>query len=162
MKRLLVIRHAKSDWDSLSDSDFERPLNNRGLSDAPKMGLHLKEVALFPDLIISSGAKRAITTAKSIARSMDYKNEIIVDNKIYNASSHEIISVINKIDEQYDTVFLFGHNPGVSNLINELTSEWVNLKTCCVVELEIVVDKWSHISNETAIFKQYYSPKTLS
>jgi phosphohistidine phosphatase len=162
LKRLLVIRHAKSDWDSLSDSDFERPLNKRGLSDAPKMGIHLKEMALFPDLIISSGAKRAITTAKLIAKSLDYTNDILVDNNIYNASNDDINSIINKIDKKYNTVFLFGHNPGLSNLINELSGEWVNLKTCCIVELEITVDKWVHVGNETAIFKEYYSPKALS
>jgi len=161
LKRLLIIRHAKSNWDS-AVTDFERPLNNRGLSDAPKIGLFLKEVALFPDFIISSGANRAITTAKLIAQSMDYNNEIVVDNKIYNASIDDIKSVINKIDEKYNTVFLFGHNPGLSNLINELSGEWVNLKTCCVVELEIIVDKWSHISNETAIFREYHSPKALN
>ena len=162
MKRLLVIRHAKSDWDSLSVSDFERPLNKRGLSDAPKMGIHLKEMALFPDLIISSGAKRAITTAKLIAKSLDYTNDILVDNNIYNASSNDIKSIINKIDEKYNTVFLFGHNPGLSNLIHELSGQWFNLNPCFAVELGMSVDKWIHVSNETAIFKDYYSPKVLS
>ena len=162
MKRLLVIRHAKSDWDSSANTDFERPLNKRGLSDASKTGIHLKEMALFPDLIISSGAKRAITTAKLIAKSLNYTNNILVDKNIYNASSDDIKSVINKIDEKYNTVFLFGHNPGLSNLIYELSGEWVNLKTCCIVELEITVDNWCYIVNETAIFKEYYSPKSLN
>ena len=115
MRRLLLlIRHANSDWDSSAIPDFERPLNKRGLRDAPKMGVHLKEMALLPDLIISSGAKRAITTAKLIAKSLDYTNDILVDNNIYNASSDDIKSIINKIDEKYNTVFLFGHNPGLS------------------------------------------------
>jgi phosphohistidine phosphatase len=161
LKKLLVIRHAKSDLNN-NVSDFDRPLNNRGLKDAPNMGKFLKSKDIVPDLIISSGAKRALTTAKLIAKSISFSDEFLIEDSIYNATANNIKSVINKIEEKYNTVFLFGHNPGVSNLINELSGEWVNLKTCCVVELEISVDKWGYITNETAIFKEYYSPKALS
>ena len=161
MRRLLVIRHAKSDWDSSAIADFERPLNKRGLSDAPKMGIHLKEMALFPDLIISSGAKRAITTAKLIAKSLDYTNDILVDNNIYNASSDDIKSIINKIDEKYNTVFLFGHNPGLTSLVSYLTDDWMELKTCCVAILESEIDSWENWIKGVATIKEYISPKSI-
>tara|TARA_B100000900_G_C20464794_1_gene668822 strand:+ start:463 stop:951 length:489 start_codon:yes stop_codon:yes gene_type:complete len=161
LKRLLVIRHAKSDWNSSALTDFERPLNNRGLRDAPLMGMFLKEKKYFPDFILSSGAKRALTTAEFISKNVGYTKNIYVKNNIYNASAEDIKNVLNEIEEKHNTVFILGHNPGLSNLVYEISGQWIELKTCCVVELELVVNKWNHISKGTAIFKNYYSPKNI-
>jgi Phosphohistidine phosphatase SixA len=161
LKKLLIIRHAKSDWNTSFISDFERPLNERGLRDAPLMGSFLKEKQHIPDLIISSGAKRAISTAKLVSKKLNYKGDIIVNNEIYNASADDIKNVINTIEEKYKTVFIFGHNPGLSHLVNDLTSQWIDIKTCCVTVLDFTVKKWNHIIKDTAIFKEHYSPKTI-
>ena len=162
MRKLLIIRHAKSDWKTSSDtSDFERPLNERGLRDAPLMGSFLKEKQHIPDLIISSGAKRALSTAKLISKKLDYKGDVIINNEIYNASADDIKNVINTIEEKYKTVFIFGHNPGLSNLVYDLTNQWIDIKTCCVTVLDFTVKKWSHIIKDTAIFKEHYTPKRI-
>ena len=161
MKKLLIIRHAKSDWNSSAISDFERPLNERGLRDAPLMGSFLKENQHIPDLIISSGAKRVLSTSKLISKKLNYKGDIIINNKIYNASEDDIKKVINAIEEKYKTVFIFGHNPGLSNLVYDLTNQWIDIKTCCVTVLDFTVKRWRHIIKDTAIFREHYTPKSI-
>jgi phosphohistidine phosphatase len=160
LKRLILIRHAKSDWSS-NISDFERTLNEKGLRDAQKMGQFLKLNEIIPDLIISSGAKRAFSTAELISQSLTHNDKIVVKNEIYNAASDVIKNVVNKIEESYNTVFLVAHNPGLSNLIDNLSGQYIDLQTCCVAILEISVENWNQIIKDTAILKEHYNPKNI-
>ena len=103
MKKLYIIRHGKSDWGNPEVNDFNRPLNHRGLKDAPRVGKHLLTSYEKADTIISSPAKRAITTAKLIANEINYPDSSIIENEnIYLASKETILQIINKIDDQFN------------------------------------------------------------
>ena len=112
MKRLTLLRHAKSSWKYPNLDDLDRPLNRRGRRDAPMMGKRLAKDKTLPDLMISSPAKRAWKTAKIIAREVGCEKAKIEKNiALYEAGVSELIQVIQKIDGKYDDVMIFGHNP---------------------------------------------------
>src|SRR5689334_22986953 len=111
MKTLFLVRHAKSSWAHLSLNDFDRPLNARGKKDAPFMGEILYNQHILPDLLLSSPAKRAFSTAKKIAKAIGYKKkEINTDKDIYDADEDTLLKVIHRQDQKYDSIMLVGHN----------------------------------------------------
>ncbi|SMO68181.1 SixA phosphatase family protein [Solitalea koreensis] len=147
MKTLYLIRHAKSDQ-TITGSDFDRPLNDRGFKDAPKMAERLLNKKVHPDLIISSPAKRALTTAKTFAETLNYGFKNIYEEKlIYEASTATLLKVINHINDKHEVVLLFGHNPGITFIINYLTNNKLdNLPTCGVFKIEFELDSWKLVS----------------
>jgi len=147
MKYLYLVRHAKSSWDDYSLSDLERPLNKRGKRDAPFMGKLLMKMKIHPDLIITSPAKRAHSTAKVFAEELDYSGKrITVENKVYGASPGEIISLINDLDNELNSIMIFGHNPTFTTVANLLCNSNIdNLPTCSVTGIEFPVERWSEI-----------------
>lgn len=159
MKKLYIIRHAKSDWDNLSLSDFERPLNKRGEKDAPFMAKKLKERGVSADIIISSAALRAKTTAKIIAKELGLSKKIVYDENIYEASANTLYEVIKNIDNKYNTVMLFGHNPGLNMFIDSLVNVYDNIPTCGIVEIEFECKKWSEISTFNSKLISFDYPK---
>ena len=150
MRTLYIIRHAKSNWEDPGKADFERGLNDRGKRDAPRMGKRLKERDIHPDLILSSPAKRAFSTAKRIAKVLNYhEKNIKADHQLYHASEDTLLSVINTINDKHDTVLLFGHNPGLTDFVNTIMETEVNIDnipTCGVVAIGFRVDSWKDIS----------------
>lgn len=161
MKTLFLIRHAKSDWGDPGLKDFDRPLNERGNKNAPFMGKLLKKEKIFPDLIISSPAKRAITTARKIADEIDYpKNKIVEEPKIYEANVKTLLQIINSLDDENETVFLFGYNPGFTDLLGYLTEANIsNIPTCGIAQIEFDSESWKEVSRETGILKSFEYPK---
>lgn len=147
-KKLYIIRHAKSAWDSPSLKDFDRPLNERGLSDAPMMGRRLFDRKILADLIIASEANRAQTTARLIAKELNYpESDIQFTKDIYHATIKEMIQLINQIDNRYNTVLLFGHNPTFTELAEYITDEaYGTLPTCGIVGIALTVDRWDLVS----------------
>jgi len=145
MKILYLIRHAKSSWKHPELDDFDRPLNKRGERDAPDMGQRLADKEISPDLMLSSPANRAITTCKTIAKALDYPEEAIETNeKIYLASTSELLETVQQVDDTWNTVFLFGHNPGFTDFANRLTNEYLdNIPTCGVFVIQFDVDSWA-------------------
>ncbi len=135
MKTLYLARHAKSSWKHPELSDIERPLNKRGKRDAPIIGHLLKDKSINPDIIISSPAVRARKTAETIAEIIDYpKSKILIDVNIYESSSSELRNIIQGFDDKYNSVMMFGHNPGFTMLNNYLTESFIdNIPTCGVV-----------------------------
>ena len=135
MKTLYLARHAKSSWKHPELSDIERPLNKRGKRDAPIIGNLLKEKGVNLDIIISSPAVRARKTAAIIAEIIDYpKSKILIDVNIYESSSSELINIIQGFDDIFNSVMMFGHNPGFTMLNNYLTESFIdNIPTCGVV-----------------------------
>lgn len=161
MRTLFLIRHAKSSWADPGMSDFDRPLNKRGKMNAPFMGKLLAKENILPDLIISSPAKRAITTAKKIAKEINYKNEnILLNEKIYEASEKTLLKIINEISDKNKTVFMIGHNPGFTALLNYLTEENIsNIPTCGIVEINFEIDSWKEVSNGMGKLVRFDYPK---
>ena len=137
MKKLYIIRHAKSSWKDLAADDFDRPLNKRGEKDAPFMGKILKKKGVKPDIIISSPALRAKTTAEVIAQEIGFKKPILYIEKIYEAEVEDLYDVVRDIDEKYKTVFIIGHNPGLNMFVESLVGFHENIPTCGIIELEI-------------------------
>ena len=117
MKTLFLIRHAKSSWDDPALPDKDRPLGDRGRRDAPKMGKRLAKRDVKPDLILSSPARRAFTTAEIMAKKLDYKlKHIVVDDRLYAGAVHDLLNVIHKLGDKLERVMLFGHNPELTEL----------------------------------------------
>jgi phosphohistidine phosphatase len=149
MKILILVRHAKSSWKDISLDDFDRPLNKRGKRDAPLIGKLLAGKKLLPDLIISSPANRASSTAKIISKKVNYPNEKIIWNEnLYEASANEILKIINVVDEMNNVLLLVAHNPGLTNFSNYLANNVVsNIPTCGVVAISLG-KKWKEITRD--------------
>jgi phosphohistidine phosphatase len=146
VKRLLVLRHAKSSWADSSLDDWQRPLNDRGRRDAPRVGAWLQKRSLVPDLIVTSDAVRARETAAAVATTAGYTREIVVDPTLYHANPADAIAVLTSIGNQAArTVLVVGHNPGLSDLVNRLSGEHYDLVTAALVELAVPIDRWSEL-----------------
>ena len=147
-KELFVVRHAKSSWDDPTISDHDRPLNERGLRNAPDMGSRLSDRKFSPDALISSTALRARTTAEIIADSMNFpKDQIVFDRALYHASATELQEYIGGLNDSHFSVMLFGHNPGMTSLVSHLFGLALdNLPTCGVVHLNFSVESWAEAS----------------
>jgi len=163
MKRtLILVRHAKSDWSTAGQADFDRPLNERGKKDAPEMGRRLKAKGLVPDLILASPAKRAATTAKLVAGAVAYDTSRIqwVD-RLYHcpASVFEEVIEESNIDDAVKTVFIFAHNPGITHFANETAPglNIDNIPTCGIVALSFEAKHWSDFASQphTLLFFDY-------
>lgn len=151
MKNLILVRHAKSSWDDLHLSDHDRPLNHRGEKDAPRMAKRLKEKRIFPDVLLSSTAKRALDTATVFASILKFPaDQIHTTKKIYHANEDQLLSVIQFIKDLRDkeeVVLLFGHNPGLTEFTNALAEESIdNIPTCGIVSIQLKIKKWKDAS----------------
>lgn len=162
-KKLLIVRHAKSDWGSITLKDFDRPLNQRGENNAPEMGKRLLEKNIIPDEIISSPALRALTTCKLITRALKLNEEAIKTNdKIYEATHQTLLSIINQFDNDKNLVALFGHNNGITDLTVYLTgADIFNIPTCGMVLIEFPFDNWTLVSKTTGTVLFFDFPKNL-
>ena len=146
MKTLILVRHAKSSWEDPALPDKERPLNDRGEHDAPKMGKRLAQRGVEPDLILSSPAQRALTTARIIAKKLDYKRKnIVVEEGLYPGGADTLLDVIRELDDKHECVMLFGHNPGLAELAHRLAGEITDMPTCAAAELRFDAESWSTI-----------------
>ena len=130
MKKIYLIRHAKSTWKNLSLDDFERPLNKRGKCDTPFMGELLRAKNILPDLILASPALRAKSTAEIIAQKLNVLKKIHFDANIYEANSNTLESIITQIDDKYNNIFLVGHNPGLNMLASDTLSLYCRSWVC--------------------------------
>jgi len=150
MKTLYIVRHAKSSWEDDALSDFERPLNERGKRDAPRMGKRLKEKDLHPDVMISSSARRAFSTAKIIATALNYPEaRIVEEKKLYHANEDVMLSLLKHLNDRNNTVMIFGHNPGLTDFANSLSEKkWVtdNIPTSGVIAFELPIKLWNEIT----------------
>ena len=146
MKTLFLIRHAKSSWGDTALPDKDRPLNDRGRRDAPKMGERLAKRDVKPDLILSSPAMRALETAEIIAKKLDYRRrDIVVDDRLYAVGADDLLDVIHKLGDKLERVMLFGHNPGLTELAHRLSSKVTHMPTCAVAEFTFDAKSWSDI-----------------
>lgn len=123
-RELFLLRHAKSDWDSNADKDFDRPLAKRGNKDAPAMGKWMKKHKLLPDHIVSSPAERAKQTIYAVAQELDIaKKHVHFNKKIYLANLETLLQVLGECPQQSKTAMLVGHNPGLDDLLQYLVSD---------------------------------------
>ena len=164
MKSLVLIRHAKSSWGNPEVVDHERPLNDRGLRNAPEMGKRLKKIGVEYDALISSTALRAQQTAEIIANSIGWPiREISFGSNLYHASATELQNFISHLQDNSSRVVLFGHNPGMTNLVTNLWGLSIdNIPTCGLVRLEFSENSWKEVSSAIPVRAQIDFPKNLS
>lgn len=148
-KLLLMLRHAKSSWEFADLSDHDRPLNNRGKRDAPKIGKKLLKEGLVPNLIISSSAIRAHSTAKKVAKACGYEEEILIDHTLYDSGHSEYLNALRNQEDRYDIIMLVGHNPISEELVEVLTGEMVTMPTCAVACVRLPIESWKQIKPQT-------------
>jgi len=163
MKSLTIVRHAKSSWKDRGLSDRERPLNKRGKRDAPIMGRRVMEAGIRPSQIISSPAVRAWTTARVFAQELSYPAEFLQrEDGLYLASLDNLLDVVATQDNGFNNLMLFGHNPGLTDLVNYLVPGLTNnLPTAGVVSVNLDCEDWMlHDRPPTELVLHDYPKKT--
>ena len=160
MKTIYFIRHAKSSWEA-AISDHERPLNSRGFFDADNIGKALKEKELKIDMVFSSSANRAETTARIVCENLEYPlSDIQFKKELYDFNGEAVQNVIKSFSNDFENVIIFGHNPAFSSLVNLYGTEiFYNLPTCGVVAISFSVNDWKQIEQGKTEF--FIIPKDL-
>ena len=144
--QLLVLRHAKSSWADRHADDWERPLTERGERDASRVGDLLRRLRLVPDLIITSDAVRAQTTAQRAAAAAGYAGKLSLSPRLYHATPDAVIEVLHEAASTSPrTLMIVGHNPGLEDLVEQLTGAHVGLSTATLVQIELPVQRWDEV-----------------
>ena len=161
MKSLIIVRHCKSSWADLSLSDFDRPLNKRGNIDGELMSNYLREKEKKIDKLILSTSKRTRLTSKYFTEKIHFDSISYLD-ELYHANYSDIINIISKVENNFNSVMVIGHNPGLTELINQYTIMNIyNLPTTGVVKVEFKGDKWERITENKGIIIYKKFPKEL-
>lgn len=160
MKTLLLIRHAKSSWDTPGLSDFERPLNERGKKDAPEMAKRVKD-KLRIDLFVSSPARRAKRTARVFAEAFGVdKDDLVLIDELYLAGTETFRAIVAKLSDEHQVIALFSHNPGISQYANTLSNVRVDdMPTCAVYAVQAACESWSDFDAAEKQFLFFDYPK---
>ncbi|HLP96680.1 MAG TPA: histidine phosphatase family protein [Saprospiraceae bacterium] len=164
MRTLFLIRHAKSSWGNPGLRDFDRPLNDRGLHDGPKMAQLLVRENVLPDLLVSSPAKRAITTAQFFADAFGIAAaDIRKEPNIYEAHPTEILRLISELPEEVKTVCIFGHNPTFTEVANLFSEDDIieNVPTCGIVKITTSAADWRSMYEGNSRITACYFPKEV-
>jgi phosphohistidine phosphatase len=161
MKTLYLCRHAKSSWADPGMDDFDRPLNERGMRNAPFMAQTFQQRGEPVELIVSSPANRALTTAGFFASSIGIAKQAFTQERtIYLADRHTLAHIVSQLPNEAHRVMLFGHNPGFTELTNHLSDAGIdNLPTCGLVRIDFAVDDWQHISKGSGTLVWFDHPK---
>lgn len=143
MKSVILVRHAKSSWDSADLTDFERPLNERGKKDAPEMARRLKKRKMHIGAFITSPAKRARRTAELFSKELN-DGSITLIEALYHAGPDTFLSVIKNAPDKHDCIAIFSHNPGITDFVNTLTEEvrTDNMPTAGVFAIQANIGSW--------------------
>ena len=145
MKTLLILRHAKSSWKHAGLADHDRPLNRRGSRDAPRVGLLLRRQRLTPDLIVSSTAERARSTAAQVADGSGCGGPLELDRQLYLAEPEAVVDVVRGLGGEASRVLVVGHNPGLEELVARLTGRAEVLPTAALAQIELPLAEWADL-----------------
>lgn len=164
MKSLLLVRHAKSSWDSPMMMDFDRPLNDRGNKDAPMMAKRLLEKNVEINAFVTSNAVRALTTARYFHQAYNAKKDQLIENQdLYNASPEVFFKVIAQLDNKYNSVAIFSHNPGITQIVNLLQVAKVDeMPTCAVFGVRADIKSWKDFKSSHKQFWLFDYPKLVT
>ena len=145
MKELLILRHAKSSWKQPYTSDHERSLNKRGKRDAPRMGNFLRKEGMVPEMIITSSAVRARLTAEAVAENSEFEGEFVVTGQLYHGGTLEYLDVLQQLAGNHRRVMVVGHNPGMEELLTDLTGVYERMVTAAVALVILPIDSWRQL-----------------
>ena len=155
-----MIRHAKSSWDSKASNDFDRPLNERGKTDAPEMARRLIKKHIRPDLFVSSPAKRARRTAELFCAEFDFPVKDI--SELYHADQSIFQALLSRMDDRYVMAAIFSHNPAITEYANTLTTiKADDMPTCGIFAVSSEVDSWAGFVTAEKKFLFFDYPKLL-
>ncbi len=161
MKRLILIRHSKSSWKDLSLTDFNRPLNRRGKSDGPLMADYLKSKIGKIDYLHSSSSVRTFETSKYFINQIQFR-KIEYDDSLYHCSSSSILKMIMNYSEDYQSAMIIAHNPGLTNLINNIIDISLdNLPTTGIAKIDFDCAEWLDVSSKNSNLIDLKFPKQL-
>ena len=161
MKKLIIIRHSKSSWKDLSLGDFHRPLNKRGKKDGPIMANFLSKKISKICYLHSSDSVRTFETSKFFTERIKL-DKIKYDDSLYHSSSSSILNMIRNYSDNLSSVMIIAHNPGLTNLINDITNIYLdNLPTTGLAEIDFSCLKWNDISSKNSNLIQLKFPKQL-
>lgn len=156
MKKLILIRHAKSSWE-FNVQDIERPLSNRGKSDAKLMSIILKDLNIEVDHIYSSNSKRTLQTSQIFVKNLELQNVPINENeRLYDFSGEKVESFIRAIPSNLNTVIIFTHNNTCTNLLQKFAGLNKHVPTCGILIFDFDVSLWDEIESGKCDF---YFPK---
>lgn len=155
------MRHAKSSWDNPDWSDFERPLNKRGLKVAPFMGGLIYQNEIKLDLIVSSPAKRAKQTAILVKESAQFEKAIQFEEKIYEASATTLLYLSSELSDKYNTILIIGHNPGMEEFIRILTGDYCSMPTAAIAKVLLNITSWKELTLNKGFLETVFRPKDL-
>ncbi|WP_419868785.1 SixA phosphatase family protein [Chryseobacterium sp. CT-SW4] len=158
MKKLILVRHAKSDWPEETE-DFDRPLADKGLEDAMNMSKHLKNNDITIDYLVSSPAARALNTCKIFNQT--YQADYSTDEKLYHPSEKNFHSVIYDLNDTHDSVAFFSHNNGISNFANSISEDIFHFPTCGVAGFEVDCESWSEFEGAEKRLIFFYDPDKI-
>jgi len=147
-KLLLILRHAKSSWEFAELSDHDRPLNNRGKRNALRIGKKLLKEGLIPQLIISSPAVRAYSTAEKVSKACGYDGEIMVDSSLYGSGYPKYLNALKNQNDQHNIIMLVGHNPFSEQVLEILTGKMITMPTCSVACVRLDIRTWKDVNDQ--------------
>ncbi len=164
MKSLLLIRHAKSSWGDFTIADFDRPLNDRGKRDAPLVAQKLIDRKIKIDAFVSSPAKRAKKTAQIFAEKYNIaKENIIYIDNLYEAGVEDFFSAVALIDDRFNTIAIFSHNPGITSFANLMEVAKIDdMPTCAVFGVQTGIMHWKDFRQSEKKFWFFEYPKKIS
>ncbi|HMJ07381.1 MAG TPA: histidine phosphatase family protein [Pyrinomonadaceae bacterium] len=159
MKRLYLLRHAKSSWSEPELADFERPLNQRGLNAAPFIGKLIAARQMVPDLTVSSPACRAAETARLVHEASSAPGEIEFVDRIYEASPQTLLQVTAGLNDKAGSAMIVGHNPGMEGFLRLLTGRSEAMPTAALAIIDLAVRNWSDIKPGCGTLIEVVRPK---
>lgn len=162
MKKLLLLRHAKSSWADASLTDFERPLNERGRRAAPLIGKFMRAQKIQPDMVICSPAKRARETIALVLEAAGIETELRYDERIYEATVPRLVEVISQIADDKREVLLVGHNPGFENLLESLTGQTERMPTAALARIILNSENWNEAAAQGGRLERLVKAKELA
>ena len=163
MKTVILFRHGKSDWSAHYSLDHDRPVANRGIKAAKRMGLYLREIDNIPDKVISSTALRAYTTAQLAIESGGWNRELNLDRDLYGASPGTVMAVLGEQDNGYDTICITGHEPTMSSFIHQYTDVgYLRFPTATMARIDFDTNVWSDLDSSKGNLCWFMRPKELN
>ncbi len=161
-RRLIVMRHAKSDWANSSLSDHDRPLNDRGRRVAPLMGRHFKTQLLQPSAVIASTAQRVRETLTLLVSELPCEPQLFFEQSLYLASCEGIVAHVRDLDDAWEDTMIVGHNPGLSDFVRQLSTQHIEMPTAAVAILESQSLTWAEaIAAKPWRLTEYWRPSEL-
>ncbi len=157
MRKLVLIRHAEAKPEMENSTDFDRPLSSSGKKDAAQMAGVLLQKGILPQIIISSPALRALTTANIFTAALSSEG-LKTNADIYEAHEDTLLHIVNHLDDQYKVAGLVGHNPGISNLLYLLAGKVITMPTCAWAIVELEAESWAQVSSDTGKLIQFQHP----